>query len=117
MVCPCQALARLGGRSIDESRSVHLIQISSIVFLFQLSINVTDFFGNLLALNLQHRRAWNRRLREGEDRDDWIFNTFDTNLAVYWYWDEIIVPAGTSSLLWSFAFVLLYVSVSFCRCV
>ncbi|KAK7490082.1 hypothetical protein BaRGS_00018604 [Batillaria attramentaria] len=60
----------------------------------QMSINVSDFFGNLLAANQQHKREWNRELREGEDRSQWIFNTYDTNLAVYWYWDEIIVPAG-----------------------
>jgi hypothetical protein len=60
----------------------------------QLMINASDFFGNLLNLNQQDKREWNRRLREGEDRNDWIFNPYDTNLAVYWYWDEIIVPAG-----------------------
>ena len=61
---------------------------------FQLNINATDLFGNLLNLNQQHRREWNRHLKEGEDRSEWIFNTYDTNMAVYWYWDEVIVPAG-----------------------
>ena len=64
---------------------------------FQLSINASDLFGNLLNLNQQHRRELNRELREGEDRSKWIFNTFDTNMAVYWSWDEVIVPAGTSA--------------------
>ena len=63
---------------------------------FQLNINASDFFGNLLNLNQQHRREWNSQLREGEDRSQWLFNTYDTNMAVHWYWDEIIVPAGTS---------------------
>ena len=64
---------------------------------FQVNINASDFFGNLLNLNQQHRREWNRELKEGEDRSEWIFNTYDTNMAVYWYWDEVIVPAGTSA--------------------
>nr|KAG5701974.1 hypothetical protein BaRGS_034556 [Batillaria attramentaria] len=60
----------------------------------ELSINASDFFGNLLAANQQHKREWSRELREGEDRSQWIFNTYDTKLAVHWYWDEIVVPAG-----------------------
>ncbi|KAL8593449.1 hypothetical protein ACOMHN_053499 [Nucella lapillus] len=60
----------------------------------KLTINRTDYLGNTLSCNLQHKRELNRRLRQVEDRDQWYFNAYDNVLAVVWFWDEIIVPAG-----------------------
>lgn len=65
------------------------------ILYLKLTINVSDYFGNLMSLFGQHRRDWNRRLREGEDRGEWLFRVYDTTIAVYWYWDEILLPAGT----------------------
>ncbi|XP_067655673.1 endothelin-converting enzyme-like 1 [Haliotis asinina] len=59
-----------------------------------ININASDFFGNILSMNNYHKLAWSKELVKGEDRNQWYFSTFDTNMAVLWYWNEVIVPAG-----------------------
>ncbi|XP_076471613.1 endothelin-converting enzyme homolog [Babylonia areolata] len=58
------------------------------------SVNRSDFFGNLISDIKAHKREWNRLLREGEDRTQWYFSPYNTVLTVLWYWDQIAVPAG-----------------------
>ncbi|XP_041367218.1 endothelin-converting enzyme homolog [Gigantopelta aegis] len=59
-----------------------------------LTINKTDFFQNKLELNKMDKAKWNKELREGEDRNSWYYSAINTNLAVLWYWNEVIAPAG-----------------------
>ncbi|XP_046334329.2 endothelin-converting enzyme homolog [Haliotis rufescens] len=60
----------------------------------QLQINGSDWFGNILRINQFHKTRWNKELREGEDRKRWYFRAFDTNMAVWWYWNQVVAPAG-----------------------
>uniref|UniRef100_A0A0B7AHI1 Peptidase M13 N-terminal domain-containing protein n=1 Tax=Arion vulgaris TaxID=1028688 RepID=A0A0B7AHI1_9EUPU len=60
-----------------------------------LSINVSDYFGNLLSANQFMRADWNEQLSMiGENREEWLFPTYSTVIGVYWYWNEVIAPAG-----------------------
>ncbi|BFZ05863.1 hypothetical protein BsWGS_08902 [Bradybaena similaris] len=59
-----------------------------------LTINSTDYFGNLLSGNRFDQADWNERLVNGENREEWVFSVHSTVIAVYWYWNEIIAPAG-----------------------
>ncbi len=60
----------------------------------KLRINASDWFGNILSTNVYHKAAWNKALREGEDRSRWYFKTFDTGMAVLLYWNQVVIPAG-----------------------
>jgi len=59
-----------------------------------LTINVSDSFANLLSLNQFTRHRYDKILRDGEDRTVWIYQTWDTDVSVYWYWNEVIATSG-----------------------
>ncbi|KAK7098450.1 endothelin-converting enzyme homolog isoform X2 [Littorina saxatilis] len=89
------AIAKMKGSSYKIGYPEFMEDESKVDAMYaKLEINPKDFFSNLIACNQQHRREWNRRLLLGEDRTEWIFNAWTTNMAVYWYWDEVIAPAG-----------------------
>ncbi|XP_050410954.1 endothelin-converting enzyme homolog [Patella vulgata] len=60
----------------------------------ELAINKTDYFQNILNINQFQKVYYENQLEGGVDRTRWIFKTFDTNMALLYYWNEIIVPAG-----------------------
>ncbi|XP_060556433.1 endothelin-converting enzyme homolog isoform X1 [Ruditapes philippinarum] len=60
----------------------------------QISINRTDYFQNLLNLNLFDKQDWTRRLTSGEDRSRWLYNSYDTSMTFYNSWNQLLVPAG-----------------------
>ncbi|XP_046334382.1 endothelin-converting enzyme-like 1 [Haliotis rufescens] len=90
-----KAEAKINSASYKIGYSDLLKSTDKIDVMYQpININVSDFFGNILSMNNFHKLAWNKELVNGEDRDQWYFSTFDTNMAVLWYWNEVIVPAG-----------------------
>ncbi|XP_052797831.1 endothelin-converting enzyme 1-like [Mya arenaria] len=59
-----------------------------------IAINRSDYFQNLLNLNVFEKEDWTRRLTSGEDRSRWIYNSYDTWMTFYNYWNQLLVPAG-----------------------
>ncbi len=60
----------------------------------ELEIKADDVFGNILRLQKLQRDIWSDELKHGEDREDWIFPVYGSNIAIYWYWNEVIAPSG-----------------------
>ncbi|XP_045176532.2 endothelin-converting enzyme homolog isoform X1 [Mercenaria mercenaria] len=60
----------------------------------QININRSDYFQNLLNLNLFDKQDWTRRLTTGEDRSRWLYNSYDTTMTFYNSWNQLLVPAG-----------------------
>ncbi|CAG5120307.1 unnamed protein product, partial [Candidula unifasciata] len=63
-----------------------------------LTVNVSDYFGNLLSTNKFEQAQWNDWLVNGENREEWVFPVFSTVIGVFWYWNEVIAPAGILQL-------------------
>lgn len=61
---------------------------------FQLEINATDYFQNVLNINKLYRTDWTNLLKDGEDRTKWRGNTYATFAQFYYPWNELLVPAG-----------------------
>lgn len=62
--------------------------------MFQININRSDYFQNLLNLNVFDKQDWTRRLTNGEDRSRWVYNSYDTTMTFYNSWNQLLVPAG-----------------------
>lgn len=60
----------------------------------QIQINRSDYFQNLLNLNVFEKEDWTRRLVGGEDRSRWVYNAYDTSMTFYNSWNQLLVPAG-----------------------
>lgn len=61
---------------------------------FQLEVDRTDYFQNVLNMNKFEQIAWNKQLKEGENRQEWLFHTFDVIAQYANPWNELMVPAG-----------------------
>ncbi|XP_041367545.1 endothelin-converting enzyme homolog [Gigantopelta aegis] len=59
-----------------------------------LKIKRDDYFSNLLNLNKYYKFDWNRRLRLGVDKSEWVYRTYAVVAEFYNPWAELIVPAG-----------------------
>ncbi|ESO95503.1 hypothetical protein LOTGIDRAFT_160662 [Lottia gigantea] len=59
-----------------------------------LAINRTDYFQNIMNVNQFEKVHYDNELAGDVDRTKWVYNVYDTSMAVLFYWNEIIVPAG-----------------------
>ncbi|KAL4225048.1 Membrane metallo-endopeptidase-like 1 [Mactra antiquata] len=59
-----------------------------------ITINRSDYFQNLLNLNVFDQKDWTRRLTRPEDKTRWVLNSYDTFMFFYNSWNQLLVPAG-----------------------
>jgi len=63
-----------------------------------LTILPNDYFQNVLNINKFEKVDWNRRLKEGVNKDEWRVSTYDVAAKMSQLWVELIVPAGMLQL-------------------
>ncbi|XP_064634733.1 endothelin-converting enzyme homolog isoform X2 [Lineus longissimus] len=59
-----------------------------------LVIDRKTYFQNILNIAKFEKSYWNRRLMQGENRDEWRMATYDIAAQLYNPWNELMVPAG-----------------------
>ncbi|KAL3841720.1 hypothetical protein ACJMK2_019826 [Sinanodonta woodiana] len=59
-----------------------------------ITVNRSDYFQNVLNINKFVKEDWNRRLKQTETKDDWIYGTYETNMSFINRWNQLSIPAG-----------------------
>ncbi|KAL3841722.1 hypothetical protein ACJMK2_019828 [Sinanodonta woodiana] len=59
-----------------------------------ISVNRSDYFQNVLNINKFEKEDLNRRLKQTETKDDWLYRTYDTRMNYINSWNQLLIPAG-----------------------
>ncbi|KAK3605567.1 hypothetical protein CHS0354_005871 [Potamilus streckersoni] len=59
-----------------------------------ITVNRSDYFQNVLNINTFQQADLNRRLKQMDTKDDWLYRTYDTSMNFINSWNQLLVPAG-----------------------
>ncbi|KAL3841716.1 hypothetical protein ACJMK2_019822 [Sinanodonta woodiana] len=59
-----------------------------------ISVNRSDYFQNVLNINKFEKEDSNRRLKQTETKEDWLYRTYGTSMRYFNSWNQLLIPAG-----------------------